>query len=146
MILGYPQNFVTTDKFTVFWLSYNSHTSFTHKIYHPQDSRWYGLFICCKIFIWTTYIMNHFHEVLSIQNIKQGNDKPCNMKDDQVTIYSWTCQNVMMTSWNGNFFHVTGPLSGEFTSLVNSPLNDQWCRALMFSLIYAWINNWINNF
>ena len=40
----------------------------------------------------------------------------------------------MMTSSNGNIFSVTGPLCG------NSPLNSdhkgQWCRALMFSLIW----------
>ena len=30
-------------------------------------------------------------------------------------------------------------------SLVNSPHKGQWCRALMFSLICAWINGWVNN-
>ena len=30
-------------------------------------------------------------------------------------------------------------------SPVNSPHTDQWRRALMFSLIYAWINGWVNN-
>ena len=30
-------------------------------------------------------------------------------------------------------------------SLVNSPHKGQWRRALMFSLICAWINGWINN-
>ena len=29
--------------------------------------------------------------------------------------------------------------------LVNSPHKDQWCRALMFSLICTWANSWINN-
>ena len=28
---------------------------------------------------------------------------------------------------------------------VNSPHKGQWCRALMFSLICAWINSWVNN-
>ena len=28
---------------------------------------------------------------------------------------------------------------------VNSPHKDQWRRALMFSLIYAWISGWVNN-
>ena len=31
------------------------------------------------------------------------------------------------------------PVTGEF------PHKCQWCRALMFSLICAWINNWVNN-
>ena len=30
-------------------------------------------------------------------------------------------------------------------SLVNSPHKGQWCGALMFSLICAWINDWTNN-
>ena len=38
----------------------------------------------------------------------------------------------MMTSSNGNILRVTGHLCGEFT-------------ALMFSLICAWINGWVNN-
>ena len=28
---------------------------------------------------------------------------------------------------------------------VNSPYKGQWCGALMFSLICAWINDWVNN-
>ena len=31
------------------------------------------------------------------------------------------------------------PVTGEF------PSQNQWCRALMFSLICAWINGWANN-
>ena len=34
---------------------------------------------------------------------------------------------------------------GIHRSLVNSPHKGQWCRALMFSLICAWTNGWINN-
>ena len=30
-------------------------------------------------------------------------------------------------------------------SPVNSPHNGQWCGALMFTLIWAWINGWVNN-
>ena len=30
-------------------------------------------------------------------------------------------------------------------SLVNSPQKDQWRGALMFSLICAWMNGWVNN-
>ena len=44
----------------------------------------------------------------------------------------------MVTSSNGNIFRVTGPLCGEFTK-------GQWRGALMFSLICAWINDWVNN-
>ena len=34
---------------------------------------------------------------------------------------------------------------GIYQSPVNSPHKGQWCRALMFSLICAWINGWLNN-
>ena len=48
-----------------------------------------------------------------------------------------------MTSSNGNIFRVTGHLCGR--SPVNSPHKGQWRRALMFSVICAWINGWVNN-
>ena len=41
-------------------------------------------------------------------------------------------------SSNGNIFCVIGPLCGEFTGY-------RWGGALMFSLICAWINGWVNN-
>ena len=57
-----------------------------------------------------------------------------------------------MTSSNGNMFPDTGfcagnspvtagnsPVTGEF------PSQRQWRGALMFSLIYAWTNGWVNN-
>ena len=52
----------------------------------------------------------------------------------------------MMTSSNGNIFRVTGHFCGEFTGPpVNSTHKGQWRGALMFSLICAWINPWVNN-
>ena len=51
-----------------------------------------------------------------------------------------------MTSPNGNIFRVTGPLwGGIHRSPVNSPHKSQWRGALMFYLICAWINGWVNN-
>ena len=52
----------------------------------------------------------------------------------------------MMTSSNGNIFHVTGHLCGEFTGhrwIPRTKANDG--GTLMFSLIWAWINGWVNN-
>ena len=46
----------------------------------------------------------------------------------------------MSTSSNGNIFRVTGHLW-----IHRSPHKGQWRRALMFSLICAWINGWVNN-
>ena len=52
----------------------------------------------------------------------------------------------MMTSSNGNIFRVTGPLCGEFTGHRWIPHHKgQWRGVLMFSLIYALINVWVNN-
>ena len=36
-------------------------------------------------------------------------------------------------------------VQGIHRSPVNSPHNGQWRRALIFSLICAWINGWVNN-
>ena len=44
----------------------------------------------------------------------------------------------MMTSSNGNIFHVTGSLWGE------PPVTGQWRGTLMFPLSYAWTNGWAN--
>ena len=63
----------------------------------------------------------------------------------------WWCLYVqwlsMMTSSDGNIFHVTGYLCGEFTddSPVNSPYKGQLRGALMIILICAWIYSWVNN-
>ena len=49
---------------------------------------------------------------------------------------------IMMTSSNGNIFHVTGPLCGGIHRwLVNSPHKGQWRGALVFPLICGWANN-----
>ena len=49
----------------------------------------------------------------------------------------------MMTSSNGNIFRVTGHLCREFTGPRWILLTE--ASALMFSLICAWINGWVNN-
>ena len=52
----------------------------------------------------------------------------------------------MMTSSNGNFFHVTGHLCGEFTGHRWIPRTQRpVTRILMLSLIWARINGWVNN-
>ena len=52
----------------------------------------------------------------------------------------------MMTSSNGNIFHVTGPLCGELTGHRWIPLTkasdaELWC----FLWSAPWINGWVNN-
>ena len=51
----------------------------------------------------------------------------------------------MMTSSNRNIFRVTGPLWGNSPVIGEFPSQRQWRGALMFSLIWAWINGWVNN-
>ena len=51
----------------------------------------------------------------------------------------------MLTSSNANTFRVSGHLCGGIRrSPMNSPHKGQWRRTLMFSLICAWINGWVN--
>ena len=44
-----------------------------------------------------------------------------------------------------HFPHCWSFVRGIHWSPVNSPHKGQWRRALMFSLICAWINGWVNN-
>ena len=62
----------------------------------------------------------------------------------QILRYQWYL--CMMTSSFGNIFRVTGPLCGEFTGhRWNLRHKGQWHGALMFSLICASTNGWVNN-
>ena len=69
---------------------------------------------------------------------------------------SWTnppdsCWKIMMTSWHGHddvikwkhFPRYWPFVRGIHRSPVNSPHKGQWRGALMFSLICAWINDWV---
>ena len=51
----------------------------------------------------------------------------------------------MMTSSNGNIFRVTGHLCGELTGPGEFPTQRPVTRSLMFTLICARINGWVNN-
>ena len=51
----------------------------------------------------------------------------------------------MRTSSNGNIRRYWTFVRGIHRWPVNSPHKGQWSRALMFSLICAWINGWVNN-
>ena len=70
----------------------------------------------------------------------------CSRRCNRRTIcQQWFKLYLMMTSLNGNIFRVTSPLCGNSPVPVNSPHIGQWRGALMFSLIYARINDWVNN-
>ena len=67
--------------------------------------------------------------------------------DRSILLNGVAYRNSMMTSYNGNIFRVTGPLCGKFNGIRWIPRTHkgQWRGALMFSLICAWINGWVNN-
>ena len=52
---------------------------------------------------------------------------------------------IMMTSSNGTFYVLLAICVGSSPVNGESPHKGQWRGALMFSLIYAWINGWVNN-
>ena len=64
-----------------------------------------------------------------------------------VVVWYWYCFIIMMTSSSGNIFR---PRYWSFVreihrSPVNSPRKSQRRGALVFSLICAWTNGWVNN-
>ena len=64
---------------------------------------------------------------------------------DHISGVSWLALSYwMMTSSNGNIFHVTGPWCGEFTGPGWIPLTKA-SDAEIWYLIYAWINGWVIN-
>ena len=94
--------------------------------YHPYGVRW-----------------RHIPAVdVQVSNCCQG----IIIRHDKAKTYWSDGMNRMKTSSNGNIFRIAGPLCGEFhRSPLNSPHSGQWRGALMFSLICAWINDWVNN-
>ena len=63
-----------------------------------------------------------------------------------VFIIVTACIFSMMTSPYENMFRATGPLWGEpQVTTVRFPYRGQRCEALVFSLICAWTNGWVNN-
>ena len=61
----------------------------------------------------------------------------------------WHCKKIPITrddviKWK-NFPRYWSFVRGIHWSPLNSPHKGQWCRALMFSLISAWISAWVNN-
>ena len=100
--------------------------------------------ICCH-HIWRPLSQLHFSYLLP-QHICE--------------VYSWYL--VYMNKDNGDYLSVIEKLHDDVMkwkyfprywpfvwaihrSLVNSPQKGQWRGALMFSLICAWINGWVNN-
>ena len=73
----------------------------------------------------------------------ENNDNNVSIKGRSVVLTKLS--SVTMTSSNGNIFCFTGPLCAEFTGHRWIPRTKACHRALMFSLIWAWTNGWVNN-
>ena len=54
------------------------------------------------------------------------------------------CYHADVIKWN-QFPRYWPFVRGIHRSLLNSPHKGQWCGALIYSLICAWINGWVNN-
>ena len=87
------------------------------------------------------------------QTIRWFTECPCNlfilkplfMQISYVLSSPETNHYFKLTSSNGNISRVTGPLCGEFTGPGEFPAQRPVTRSLMFSLICARINGWVNN-
>ena len=75
---------------------------------------------------------------------RQTNDEPTGCME-QCQYLLVPIEADMMTSSNGSISVLLALCTGIHRSPGNSPHKGQWCIALMFSLICAWINGWINN-
>ena len=129
-------------------------TCFVHKIYcSTRLTKWEP----CGI--WDTCENMGHHDIVKWSNFMFVRSRFCPIKTpantykllDAHTLVNEVSNDLfqpmvchMMTSSNGNIFCVTGHLCREFTGH-RSLHKGQWRGALMFSLICAWINCWVNN-
>ena len=120
--------------------------AFVRGIYRwPMDSPHQGLITRIKspfdnVFMWTTAMAIFLWYNLGL---KPDDDFASPMRSRHLTSEKNLATGFMMTSSNGNIFCFTGPLCGEFTGYRWIPRTKT--GSLMFSLICAWINRWVNN-
>ena len=94
-------------------------------------------------------ISQHFRYLTSIRNILSIEHMIIsNYSGENPFFYLWTILNVInhddVIKWK--HFPRNWPfVRGIHRPPVNSPHKGQWRGALMFSLIYVWINGWVNN-
>ena len=82
----------------------------------------------------------HSHIGFLAQSIQQTELNHLYITFKHLALYSLSLW-YMMTSSDGNIFRITGPWCGKFTG---HPHKAQWRGALMFSLIWAWMNGWVD--
>ena len=84
---------------------------------------WFHIYICVYIYVWLSLPANG-------PTCYRHQQPQCWWHDD---VIKWKY-----------FLHFWPFVWGIHRSPVNSPHKGQWRRALMFSLICAWINGWVN--
>ena len=83
----------------------------------------------CQKFIATYFFANYWKETLQVCWWRQG------------------VHFILLSSWWHHQMEIFSALLAlcEGNPPVDSPHKGQWCRALLFSLIYTWTNGWANN-
>ena len=94
------------------------------------------------------YLISNIRKTMYVLCIICGTDITWN--NGAIKLEIWThvllILHIIMTLSNGNIFRITGQLCGKIhRSPMNSPHKGQWRGALMFSLICARIDGWVNN-
>ena len=125
-----------------------------------DKSQWTNQQLCCMYFM-TTGIITAITDKpfttltvsfpwLSHQNIQWGADFVMAISLF-LNGFTWCIQAIWfhiihdhVIKWK-HFLRYWSFVRGIHRSPVNSPHKGQWCRALMFSLICAWINAWVKN-
>ena len=111
---------------------------------------WYG---CnCQIWKWYRIDDQYWWKIWKITKWENCRALAIHIPE-AVAFLSWcrdllpcVCEWLVMTSSNGHIFHVAGIfVRGIHQPPVNSPHKGQWRGALIFPLIYSWINVWANN-
>ena len=110
-----------------------------------------------KWYIWRT-IQGEFKSMLWIKNQRKKSERFAKWEHhyryrelgELRTHYDWDYYSRVVSDhgevfkWK-HFPRYWSSVRGIRRSPVNSPHKGQWCGALMFSLICAWINGWVNN-
>ena len=86
---------------------------------------------------WNEFVMS-YNRMTEDRNVKRIFWGPC-----RKIVYTCSCHDDA-TNWK-HFPRYWPVVRGIHQSPVDSPHKGQWRGALMFSLICAWINGWVNN-
>ena len=102
--------------------------------------------VLAKIGFYAYYYSMLFWFILSCVSVVYWIITWCDISSNSTPPIPRRTNDLMMTSSNGNIFPRYWPfVRGIHRSPVNSPHKGQWHWALIFSMIYALINGWVNS-